>query len=156
MRLIHVISTAALLAAVVLSGCLPANPSAHSTFNTVNVPSGTSVNVTLATLLTSETAQVGTAWSGSISNPSMLDGRNVIPVGSLATGTVTAVTPARQGDRAMLDLGLAFVTIDGRNYRVQGNTESVIAGSTRARNLGAIGAATVAAAVAGQAVAVRI
>jgi len=158
-RLSHFIYATALLAAAALSGCLPAGTTAqntshsdHGNHNAVNIPSGTALDVTLATPLTSETAQVGNGWSGSIQNPSMGDGRNAIPTGSLATGTVIGVTPAHQGNRAMLDLGLSSITIEGRNYRVQGNAQAVIAGSTRARNLGAIGASTVAGAVVGHAI----
>jgi hypothetical protein len=67
-------------------------------------------------------------------------------------GLVTSVTPARKGDRAMLDLGLASVTVDGRSYMVSGTTEAVVAGSTRARNLGAIAGGAAAGALIGQAV----
>ncbi len=52
----------------------------------------------------------------------------------------------------MLDLGLTSITVDGHEYRVQGTMEPVTAGSTRARNLGAIGAATAAGALVGNAV----
>jgi len=69
--------------------------------------------------------------------------------GSSVSGTVTSVTPARKGDRAMLDLGLTSVTVDGRTYHVRGGMESVVAGSTRARNLGAIGATALVGAVVG-------
>jgi hypothetical protein len=119
---------------------------------TLNLPAGSAIDVTLATPLTSETAAVGNVWSGQTTNALMVDGRNIIPQGSPISGTVTSVTPARKGDRAMLDLGLSSVTVDGRNYVVHGGMESVIAGSTRARNLGAIGAATAAGAVIGHAI----
>jgi Na+/citrate or Na+/malate symporter len=46
---------------------------------------------------------------------------------------------------------LASVTIDGHSYHVRGSTEAVIAGSTRARNLGAIAGATAVGAVVGHA-----
>jgi len=82
----------------------------------------------------------------------VVDGRNVIPAGSPVSGTVTGAKAAQKGDRAMLDLGLSSVTIRDRTYRLHGSTEAVIAGSTRARNLGAIGAATAAGAVIGHAI----
>jgi hypothetical protein len=109
--------------------------------------SGSALDVTLATSLSSENANVGDAWTGSV-----LHGRDGIPAGSAVSGTVSAVRAAQKGDRAMLDLALSSITIGGRNYRVHGGTEAVIAGSPRARNLGAIGAATAAGAVVGHAI----
>jgi hypothetical protein len=164
MRHAHFISSVALVAATVLSGCRTEQQVAQNGTNNTSsgtsskrvaeltLPSGTSIDVTLATPLTSETASVGNAWTGSIRNASVLDGRNVIPAGSAVAGTVTSVKAARKGDRAMLELGMTSITVGDRNYRVRGSMESITAGSTRARNLGAIGAATVAGAVAGHAV----
>jgi hypothetical protein len=163
MRYPLLISSVVLVAAAVLSGCRAEQQVAQGDTNhssnifthrtaDLTVPSGTSIDVTLGTRLSSEDAGVGSAWNGTTRNAFVLDGRNVIPVGSTVAGTVTAVRPARKGDRAMLDLEMAWVTIGNRNYRLHGTTESVTAGSTRARNLGAIGAATVAGAVVGHAI----
>lgn len=158
MRRSHIIlSVVALVAAVALSSCNEGEPTAQNgtsgTSNTnyqyQSLPSGSSIDVTLATAITSETASVGQSWNGTVRNTAALDGQRVITAGSPVSGTVSGVTPARKGDRAMLDLTLTSITIDGRNYNVRGGMESVIAGSTRARNLGAIGAATVAGAVVG-------
>jgi len=162
MRHAHLISGVALVAAAVLSGCRADQQVAQSDNTSdakvtqraaeLKVPSGTSIDITLATHLTSETASVGSTWTGSTSGVSVVDGRNVIPTGSAVAGTVTGVRAAKKGNRAMLDLGLTSITIDGRSYDVHGTTEPVIAGSPRARNLGAIGAATVAGAVVGHAI----
>lgn len=150
---------AALVAVTALSGCNEQQTARNGTKGststssvaTLNVPSGTSIDITLTTALTSETAGVGDAWSGTVRTGSMVAGRNVIPAGSSVNGTVTSVKPARKGDRAMLDLGLTSITVDGRSYRVHGTTEAVIAGSTRARNLGAIAGGAAAGALVGQA-----
>ena len=168
MRQTQLIICAALVAAAVLSGCKSDEPAAQNGSNyasrgtsgrgstpraaDLSLPSGTSIDISLTTPLTSETASVGDAWTGTVRNASVVDGRNVIPAGSLVAGTVTSVTTAQKGDRAMLDLELTSVTVGDRNYRVRGSMESVVAGSTRARNLGAIGATTVAGAVIGHAV----
>lgn len=160
MRHASLIVTIALVAATVLSGCR-SDPqvAGNGTNNTSSdrvahlmLPSGTSIDVTLSTPLTSETANVGDAWSGSTRNAVSVDGKNVIPAGSAVTGIVASVRPAHKGDRAMLDLGLSSVSVGGHSYRVGGTMEAVIAGSTRARNLGAIGAATAAGALVGKAV----
>lgn len=117
------------------------------------LPSGSSIGVMLGTPITSETAVVGDAWVGSVRSASTLGGRDVIPAGSQASGTVTSVTPARKGDRATLGLGLNLVVVGNRRYRVHGSMAPIVAGSTRGRNLGAIGAATAAGAVIGHAAA---
>jgi hypothetical protein len=113
----------------------------------VTVPSGTSLDVALGTHVTSETANVGDVWTGTV-----VDGCDGIPIGSEVAGMVTAVTAAHRGDRAMLRLGLSSITVAGRRYDPHGSMEAVVAGSTRTRNLGAIGASTVAGALVGNAV----
>lgn len=160
MRHAHLISCVALIGAAVLSGCRSEQtvaqngtsaPSQTSTNRSsdLTLPSGTTIDVTLGTPLTSETASIGSSWTGSTRSASMVDGHNLIPAGSSVAGTVTSVKPARKGDRAMLDLGLTSITVGDHSYRVHGSMESVVAGSPRARNLGAIGASTVAGAVVG-------
>jgi hypothetical protein len=161
----HWITIFTLITAVALSGCKSdeqaslntgSNPSNSGIANTrvadLNLPSGTAINVTLGTQISSESANVGDAWTGVVASSVIVNGRTLAPAGSVAGGTVTGVRPARKGDRAMLDLGLTSFTVGDRNYRVHGTTESVIAGSTRARNLGVIGAATAAGAVIGHAI----
>jgi outer membrane lipoprotein SlyB len=150
MRHANWIFMVALVAAAGLSGCNEqqvaqngTNTSSHAS-NSLTVPSGTSIEVTLGTALSSETAGAGTAWSGTV-----LNGREGIPTGSSVAGTVTSAKAARKGDRAMLDLGLTSVTVAGHRYAMHGSTEPIIAGSTRARNLGAIGGSAAAGAIVG-------
>lgn len=119
---------------------------------TVSVPSGTPVAVSVGAAISSETANVGDGWSGTVENPVMVDGRTVIPAGSAVQGIVSAATPARKGDRAMIDLGLSSVVINGRSYALHGGTEAIIAGSPRARNLGAIAGGAAAGAIIGHAI----
>jgi hypothetical protein len=158
MRSAPFVLSAALVATMLLSGCNEQQVAQNGTTQAaprrseLMVPAGTSIDVTLDTRITSETASIGDAWTGSTRTASTIDGRNVIPVGSRVVGTVAAVTPAKKGDRAMLDLTLASVNVDGRNYHLRASTEAVIAGSTRARNLGAIAGATAVGAVVGHAI----
>jgi len=157
MRHAHLISSVALVAAVVLSGCNEEKVAQNGTNGTRNytsndsnyltVASGTSLEVTLSTPLTSETAHAGDSWSGSV-----VHGAQGIPAGSSVSGTILDAKAAEKGDRAMLDLGLTSITVAGHRYMVHGNTESIIAGSTRARNLGAIAGGAAAGALVGNAV----
>lgn len=149
------ISLFALAATVVLSGCRNDQQTAGNTGDGAadsrvahrTIPSGTPLDVTLGTSLSSETAGVGDAWAGSV-----LHGQDGIPAGSAVRGTVRAVRTAQKGNRAMLDLTLSSITVGGRDYRINGDTEAVTAGSPRARNLGAIGAATAAGGIVGHAI----
>jgi hypothetical protein len=167
MRRSNWITILALIAVAALFGCKSdqqvaqgssstSGSSSNSGYSTrvadMNLPSGTSIGVTLGTNLSSESASVGDAWTGTVAQAVVLNGRTVAPAGSVAGGTVTGVKPARKGDRAMLDLGLSSFTVGDRTYRVHGTTEAVIAGSPRARNLGVIGAATAAGAIIGHAI----
>jgi hypothetical protein len=149
------ISLVALAATAVLAGCrngqqaaqnnndnLAASSVAHAT-----VPSGSSLDVTLGTSLSSENASVGDAWTGSV-----LNGRDGIPAGSVVRGTVSGVRTAQKGNRAMLDLALSSITVGDHRYPVHGSMEAVTAGSPRARNLGAIAGSAAAGALIGGAV----
>ena len=150
MRHSHWFFIVALVAAAGLSGCNEpkvAQKGTESPSNSLTVPSGTSLDVTLGTALSSETASAGTAWSGTVVN-----GQAGIPAGSSVAGTVISVKPAKKGDRAMIDLGMTSLEISGRRYAVHGSTEAIVAGSTRARNLGAIAGSAAAGALIGQAV----
>ena len=142
----------ALAATVALSACrsdkqAAQNTGANEATARLTVPSGTSLAVTLGTSLSSEDASVGDAWTGSVVN-----GRDGIPAGSVVSGTVSGVTAAKKGDRAMLDLALSSITVGGHRYPVHGSTEAIIAGSTRARNLGAIAGSAAAGALIGRVV----
>lgn len=155
MRLSRWISTIALLAAVALLGCkndgqeasVGGNGTTGSQVASLTIPSGTSIGVTLNTSHSSKDAHVGDAWSGTVNA-----GPNGIPTGSVVNGTITGATAAQKGNRAMLDLGITSITVDGRQYPVHGSTEAIIAGSPRARNLGAIAGSAVAGALIGKAV----
>jgi hypothetical protein len=138
MRFVRLIVGAGMIAALVLCGCRRADPTAQFT-----LPSGTSLDVVLGTGLSSESSEVGDVWSGSIRNALVLHGRNAIPIGSTAAGTVSSVTPARNGTHAMIGLDLTSITVGDRDYRVHGSTAAVIAGSPRARDLNAVAGSTV-------------
>jgi hypothetical protein len=148
----------ALASAVAVSGCrddgqtLQSKGDGTAAVASLTIPSGTSLEVTLNTTIDSKTASVGDSWTGSVRNSPVLDSRAAIPVGSVVSGTVTGVKPAKKGDRAMLDLGLTSITVADHSYPADGSTEAIIAGSTRARNLGAIAGSAAGGALIGKAV----
>jgi hypothetical protein len=118
----------------------------------IAVPAGTDLTVTLNAKISSETAQVGDTWTGIVKNNVVIGEKTVIPAGSTVSGVVTAVKPAEKGDRAMLDLGISSMSVEGREYATKATTEAIVAGSTRARNLGAIAGGAAAGALIGRAV----
>ena len=120
--------------------------SAHS------LMSGTTINVTLGNTISSRTASVGDAWHGTVTNNVEMQNGGMIPAGSEVNGVVTGAVGAKRGSRAMLDLGVRGIRVNGRDEKVTANGEAVIAGSTRARNLGAIAGGAAAGALIGKAV----
>jgi hypothetical protein len=118
----------------------------------ITVPAGTAITVTVSTPLSSETAQVGDTWTGVVKDNVVVGEKTVIPSGSTVSGTVNAVKSAAKGDRAMLDLAIGSMMVEGAGYTANATTTAIVAGSTRARNLGAIAGGAGAGALIGGAV----
>jgi hypothetical protein len=141
-----------------LGGCLRSNDEGAtsggggSSGPSAAIPAGTSFDVRLTTRLSSETANVGDAWTGVVANPVSIGPRQAVAAGTTVHGVVTAAQGARRGSRAMLELAVQEVAVGGRNRRVDATTEAVIAGSPRARNLGAIAGGAAAGALIGKAI----
>jgi len=118
----------------------------------VTMAAGTSLKVDVTAAINSESAQPGDAWSGTIKDNVIVGDRVVIPAGAVVNGVVRASTPAKKGDRAMLLLGVTSINVDGKDISVSGSTDSIIAGSTRARNMGAVAGGAAAGALIGRAI----
>ena len=116
------------------------------------LPAGTAITVRLGSTISSKYASSGSSWSGTVIHPVTVGEKVVIPAGSTVHGVVASARPARSGSRAMLDLAVRSVSINGRRQSVAAGAEPVIAGSPRARNLGAIAGGTAAGALIGKAV----
>lgn len=128
------------------------SPARTAVAPSVSVPSGTPVSVTVNSKISSETAQVGDTWTGVVKENVNVGEKTVIPAGSTVSGTVTDVKPAARGDRATLALAVSSISVEGRDYPVHASTEPIVAGSTRARNLGAMAGGAAAGALIGRAV----
>jgi hypothetical protein len=112
--------------------------------------SGSTISVTLGSTISSETASVGDAWRGTVAENLESQHGGMIPAGSQVNGVVTEVVSAARGSRAMLDLAVRSISVMGRDELVNASGESVIAGSPRARNLGAIAGGVAAGALIGK------
>jgi hypothetical protein len=111
------------------------------------VAAGTDLGVTVGTALNSESATEGSAWSGTLKAPLIVGSMVAFPAGATVEGTVAAVKPAAKGDRAMLLLRVE--SINGKS--IHATCDSMIAGSTRKRNVGAIAGGAAAGALIGKA-----
>jgi outer membrane lipoprotein SlyB len=154
LRALTVVSTLA-AALCLLSGCNESNlasggPSdGYGSRATRSVQSGTRIRVALGSDISSETAHVGDAWHGTVSeNVATINGGS-IPPGSDVDGVVVGVTPAKRGSRAMLELGIRSIRVNGRNEPIGASAAPVVAGSTRARNVGAVAGGTLVGALIG-------
>jgi hypothetical protein len=129
-----------------------AKPAAPPSNPGVSIPAGTALKVAVNAQITSETAQPGDAWQGTIAEPLVIGTAAPIPAGSVVHGVVKAVKPAQKGDRAMLQLAITSVEVNGTSHTFNATGESIEAGSTRARNVGAVAGGAAAGALIGKAI----
>jgi hypothetical protein len=95
----------------------------------VEVPSGTEIDVRLTNALNSGTAQVEDRFEGTTLVDLNINGRTVIPAGSVMRGVVTAVDPATRTNRtAKMTVSFDQVTINGRAYPIRGTVTQTIQG----------------------------
>ena len=118
----------------------------------VDVPAGTAIAVTMNTAITSETAQPGDAWSGTVKEPLIIGTSAPIPAGSVVHGVVRGAKPAEKGSRAVLVLAITSVEVNGKSHDLDATADSLVAGSTRARNVGAVAGCAAAGAILGKAI----
>jgi hypothetical protein len=116
------------------------------------VAAGTGVKITMGTALTSETASVGQEWIGQVAEAVTVGAMAPFPAGSVVHGVVSAVKPATKGDRALLVLRVTSIESNGKTHAISATADSLIAGSTRSRNVGAVAGGAAAGALVGSAV----
>ena len=113
---------------------------------------GTPIEVTVSTPISTDKAQVGDTWTGEVKDNVIVGNTVVIPSGSTVSGVVNAVQPAQRGTKASLSLAVKSISVNGREHMVSASTEPIVAGSPRARNLGAMAGGAAAGALIGKAV----
>jgi hypothetical protein len=116
------------------------------------VTAGTGVKITVGTALTSETATVGQEWIGQVAEAVTVGTMAPFPAGSVVHGVVASVKPAAKGDRALLVLRVTSIEANGKTHEISATADSLIAGSTRTRNVGAVAGGAAAGALVGSAV----
>jgi len=125
----------------------PAPPEAPS----ATVMAGTGVKITVGTALTSETATVGQEWIGQVAEAVTVGSMAPFPAGSVVHGVVAAVKPAEKGDRAMMVMRVTSIEANGKTHEISATADSLVAGSTRTRNVGAVAGTAAAGALIGSA-----
>jgi uncharacterized protein YcfJ len=111
------------------------------------VESGTPVTVRLDTKISTENAKNGDPWTGTVT-----EAVGGIPAGSTVTGVVTDVAQGTHETPARLALAVRNVTVDGQQRSMRADTEPIIAGSHRAKKIGAIAGGAVVGGLVGHAV----
>src|SRR5262245_6880105 len=119
---------------------------------TATVTAGTGLKITMGTALTSETATVGQEWIGQVAEAVTVGSMAPFPAGSIVHGVVAGVKPATKGDRAVLVLRVTSIEANGKTHSITATADSLIAGSTRSRNVGAVAGGAAAGALIGGAV----
>src|SRR5713226_4274027 len=95
-------------------GVLPAMAAVN-----VGIPAGTSVQVRITENLSSETANVGQIFHGSLAAPVVANGRRLFPKGANVTGEVVNVERSgRLSTPGELHLSLRTIRSGGRTYAV--------------------------------------
>ncbi len=107
----------------------PAQATSTATGRDVEVPSGTELDVRLTNTLNSGTAQVEDRFEGTTLVDLNIQGRTVIPAGSVMRGVITTVDPATRTNRtAKMTVSFDQVTVNGRAYPIRGTVTQAIQG----------------------------
>jgi hypothetical protein len=96
-----------------------ATPSAPAP-QTIVVPGGTELTVTVDQALSSKTSQQGQPFLATVAQPVTVHGKTAIPKGSSVTGTIiTAKQKGKIKGEGALAIALKSVTIHGQNYPIR-------------------------------------
>ena len=107
----------------------PAPSRSQTTASANEVPAGTELDVRLQNSLNSGTAQVEDRFEATTLVDLNVNGRVLIPAGSVMRGVVTAVEPATRTNRtARMTVSFDQVTVSGRSYPMRGTVTQAIEG----------------------------
>ncbi len=116
-------------------------PASAAANGTRTIPAGTELDVRLSNTLSSKTAAVEDRFDGTTLSDLVVDGRTLIPAGSVMRGVVSAVDPATRTNRtAKMTVSFDQVTVNGRAYPMRGTVTQAIQGEGIKGEAGKIGA----------------
>jgi len=91
----------------------------------VVIPAGTALTVTIDQTVSTKTNNTGDRFDASLAEPVTIDGKQVLPTGTKASGTVTQSGQAgRIKGSAALSLTLDSITVGGQKYSIETSTYS--------------------------------
>ena len=93
------------------------------------IPANTELDARLSNILNSGTAQVEDRFEATTAADLIIDGRTLVPAGSVMRGVVSSVTPAgRLKRKAEMMVTFDQLTINGRSYPIRGTVTQAIEG----------------------------
>jgi hypothetical protein len=114
------------------------------------IPAGTEMDVRLQNTMNSGTAQVEDRFEATTLVDVVVNGRTLIPAGSVARGVVTAVEPATRTNRtARMTVSFDQITVNGRAYPMRGTVTQAIEGEGIRGEVGRVGTGAGAGAIIG-------
>jgi hypothetical protein len=118
---------------------------------TLTIPAGTRLTVRLNEDLSTANRRRGSHFSARVEKPIVVDGRVVVPIGTMAYGTILDVERNKRIDRPKIDGTLTSLIIGGREVPIV--TDTVGAEGKRGGGLVKVGAGTLIGGIAGSAIA---
>ena len=109
-----------------------------STYDRVVIPAGTTLNVRLDNDISTKDARSGDGWTGTVTNSVIADNEVVIPSGSAVEGVVVSSQQGTHNTRPSIALAVRRVMVNGSYRTVNAQTEPIVAGTNRAKKIGAI------------------
>ena len=101
----------------------------RATSNRGEIPANTELDVRLSNILNSGTAQVEDRFEATTATDLIIDGRTLVPAGSVMRGVVSSVTPAgRLKRKAEMMVTFDQITINNRSYPIRGTVTQAIEG----------------------------
>jgi hypothetical protein len=101
----------------------------RATASRTEIPASTELDVRLSNILNSGTAQVEDRFEATTAADLVIDGRTLVPAGSIMRGVVSSVQSAgRLKRKAEMTVTFDQLTINGRSYPIRGTVTQAIEG----------------------------
>jgi hypothetical protein len=139
-RSVAIVSLFILACSASTAGAHESSPAPALSFQEVVLPQSTAIHVTLNETLRSDRSQPGERFEATLSQPVILDGRTIIPVGAQAMGVIVdARRSGRLVGHAHLLIALESVEVAGQSYEIRTGTDTKIGKLHGKHNFGFIG-----------------
>jgi hypothetical protein len=107
----------------------PRTPTSPRVSTAREIPANTELDVRLSNILSSGTAQVEDRFEATTAADLIIDGRTIVPAGSVMRGVVSSVQSAgRLKRKAEMTVTFDQLTVNGRSYPIRGTVTQAIEG----------------------------